>query len=539
MPGVVQLALFQARRDRVTLPAWILGISLLGCATSSAVATQFGDEPAQTAILTLAASNPASLFLRGLPDGTGVGAVVFFQGYAFTAVLAGLMSTFLMVRHTRADEELGRAELLGSVPLPRAASLIATLLLGTAANLLLAVFVAAGFVAAGLPVPGAVGAGAAVGAAGAFFVGLGAVVAQVLPLGRSANGAAAGLVGAAYLLRGVGDALGTPAPDLLHVSSAWPSLLSPIGWGQRSRPFTSADLFALVVLLAAAMALGAAAVLIRRRRDVGASLLHQRDGRERAGIGGTSFVGLAWRLQRSTLAGWCLGAAALGAVAGALGPLVSETVSSVAPSRDLIFRLVPGGQAGLLDVFVTALLGVAGVLAAAAGIQAVLRIRAEEAGGRAELLLSAPLVRARWLGANMFIAAVSAVVVAGTAGVAAAVGLGITGASSGPAGILVPAALAHVPAALVFLTATSLVFGAAPRLSIPLGWGMLAAGLVLGEFGELFGLPVWLQELSPFRHSSAMPVESFDAAGALGLTATAVALAALAGYCLRRRELTA
>ena len=243
MPGVLQLALFQARRERVTLPAWILGIAFLGFGTSSAVATQFGDEAAQTSILTLAASNPAFLFVRGLPDGTGAGAVVFFQGYAFTAVLAGLMSTFLLVRHTRTDEELGRAELLGSVPLWRGASLAATLVLGGAANLLLAVFVAAGFVAAGLPVAGAAVAGAAVGAVGVFFVGLAAALAQMMPSGRSANGAAAGLVGLAYLVRGAGDALGTPASDLLHVSSAWPSLLSPIGWGQRSRPFTSPDLF--------------------------------------------------------------------------------------------------------------------------------------------------------------------------------------------------------------------------------------------------------------------------------------------------------
>lgn len=102
-----------------------------------------------------------------------------------------------------------------------------------------------------------------------------------------------------------------------------------------------------------------------------------------------------------------------------------------------------------------------------------------------------------------------------------------------------PAALAHVPAALVFLAAAGLAFAAAPRLSIPLGWGMLAAGLVLGEFGELFGLPVWLQDLSPFRHSSAMPVEPFDPAGAGGLAVVAAALAGLAAYSIRRRDLTA
>ena len=538
MAGMLRLVLFQARQDRVTLPVWILGITLLSFATSTAVATQFGDEESQAAILTLAASNPAFLFLRGLPDGTGVGAVVFFQGYAFTAVLAGLMSTFLVVRHTRSDEELGRDELLGAVPLPRAASLAATLVLGTAANLLLAVFVAAGFVAAGLPAGGAFAAGSAVGTVGVFFTGVAALAAQVLPTGRGANGAAAGLVGAAYLVRGVGDALGTPSADLLHVASAWPSLLSPIGWGQRARPFTSPDLAVLLVLLAAAAALGTLALLVRRRRDVGASLLPQRNGREHAGVGGRSFVGLAWRLQRSAVVGWCVGAAAIGAVAGALGPLVSETVSSVAPIRDLIARLVPGGQAGLVDVFVTALLGIAGVFAATAGIQAVLRMRAEETEGRAELLLAAPASRARWLGANLLTAAVSAALVAATTGAAAAVGLGLSGIADGQAWSLVPAALAHVPAALVFMAAAAVAFALVPRLSIVLGWGMFAAGLVLGEFGELFGLPVWLQDASPFRHSSAMPVEPFNQGGALGLLAIAAAGAALAAYCLRRRDLT-
>ncbi|MFJ5960423.1 ABC transporter permease [Pseudarthrobacter oxydans] len=539
MPGVLRLLLFQARRDRVAVPVWILGITLLSFATSAAVATQFADEAAQVAILTLASANPAFLFLRGLPDGTGVGAVVFFQGYAFTAVLAGLMSTFLVVRHTRSDEELGRAELLGSVPIPRAASLAATLLLGTAANLVLAVFVAGAFIAAGLPAAGSAAAGAAVGSVGIFFVALAAVAAQALPSGRSTNGAAAGLVGVAYLVRGIGDALGTPSADLLHVTSAWPSLLSPIGWGQRTRPFTSPDLAVLLVPLAAAAVLAALAVVIRRRRDVGASLLPERVGKERAGVGGQSFVGLAWRLQRSTLAGWCVGAAALGAVAGVLSPMASETVSSIAPLRELIARLVPGGQTGLTDVFVTALLGMAGVFAAAAGIQAVLRMRAEEAEGRAEILLSAPVSRARWLGANLFVAAVSAAVVSTTAGTAAAVGLAVSGTSNGPAWSLVPAALAHVPAAMVFLAAAAVAFALAPRLSILVAWGVLAVAIVLGEFGELFGLPAWLQDASPFRHSSAMPVESFNQAGAVGLLLVAAAGASLAAYFLRRRDLAA
>ena len=99
--------------------------------------------------------------------------------------------------------------------------------------------------------------------------------------------------------------------------------------------------------------------------------------------------------------------------------------------------------------------------------------------------------------------------------------------------------MAHVPAALVFLTVAAVAFAVAPRLSILAGWVILAAGIILGEFGELFGLPVWLQDASPFRHSSAMPVESFDQAGAAGLLLVAAAGAALAAYALRRRDVTA
>jgi ABC-2 type transport system permease protein len=539
MPGIMGLALLQARRDRIVLPVWILGISFLGFAVAGAVATEFADEADRAAIISVAAVSPAFLFIRGLPDGTGIGAVVFFQGYAFTAVLAGLMSAFLVIRHTRTDEELGRAELVGAAPIPRTASLMATLLLGAASNLVLALCVAAGFAAAGLPWRGALTAGAAVGAVGAFFVAVSAVIAQVMPSGRAANGAAAGLVGAAYFLRGIGDAFGTPSADLTQVTSGWVSLLSPIGWGQRSRPFSAADPVPLLVLLAAAGALAVAVLVVRSRRDVGASLLPERAGRERAGAGGGSFLGLAWRQQRPTLMGWCFFAALLGGIAGGLGPVVSDVIGGNESLRELILRLVPGSRTEIIDVFTSALLGISGVLAAAAGIQAVLRLRAEETEGRAEFLLATPRSRARWLGANLALAMGSVVVVAVVAGTAATIGLALSGMANSPAGLLVAAALAHSPAALVFVAATAVLFAAVPRLSIPLGWGALAGGLVLGQFGELLRLPFWLQDVSPFRHSAAMPVEPFDLSAALTMSAIALVSAGVAAYLLQRRDLTA
>ncbi|MHA7141509.1 ABC transporter permease [Arthrobacter sp. Sr33] len=535
MSEILRLALAQLRRDRILLPIWILGIALLGYVTATAVASEFSETGDRRAIIAVAAANPSLLFLRGLPDGFSLGAVVFFQGFAFTALLAGLMSTFLVIRHTRADEELGRAELIGSTLLPRAAPLAATLLVGGAANLLLAGCVAAGFLAAGLPSPGSITAGLAVGAVGLFFVPVAALAAQVMPSGRSANGVASSLVGAAYLLRGIGDAIGTPSADLTQVTSGWISLMSPIGWGQRSRPFTTADTAPLFVLAVAAVAVGAAVLIIRDRRDLGASLFPERAVASRGRL--TSFLGLAWILQRPTLVGWCCGAAVLGGLAGGLAPVVTDAVAGNTSLEELIGRLVPGSRTDIVDVFTTALLGIAGVLAAAAGIQGILRLRAEETEGRAELLMTVPKSRTRWLVANLLLAIASATVVAAVAGAAAAVGLSLTGSAGTPAIQLVAASLVHVPAAAIFIAAPAVIFAAVPRWSVGAGWGLLTGGLVLGQFGELLGLPEWLQAVSPFHHSPAMPVEAFDPVPIVVMGLVAVGGAVLAAYLIRHRDL--
>lgn len=539
MRAVLRLALLQARRDLGILVAWVLGIAGLGYAAATAVTTQFGADTERAALISVAAASPAFLFIRGLPDGISSGAVTFFQGYSFTAVLAGLMSTFLVVRHTRADEELGRSELVCSTPIARAASLQATLLLGACANVVLALVVAAGFAGAGLAVAGSFLAGAAVGAVGLFFTAAAALVAQVIPTARSANGAAAALVGGAYLVRGAGDALGTPDASLVHVTAAWPSLFSPIGWGQRVRPFTDSDPFPLVVLCSAALALAVAAALLRKGRDLGTSYIPANEsGAERAGAGLPSMLGLAWRLQRGALAGWCLTAAALGAVAGGLGPVIRDALAGNPSVLELIRRLVPG-ETSMVDLFTTAMLGIAGILAAAAGIQAVLRLRAEEAEGLAELLLAVPASRARWVGGSLAVAAISTTAVAAATGVSAAVVLAVGQSGGSSPGTVLAAALAHIPAALVFPAVTALVFALAPRWSSTVGWGALAAALVLGQFGELLGLPVWLQDLSPFRHSSAMPVEAFNPEGALLMAAIAAVAGAAASRLISERDVVA
>jgi ABC-2 type transport system permease protein len=70
-----------------------------------------------------------------------------------------------------------------------------------------------------------------------------------------------------------------------------------------------------------------------------------------------------------------------------------------------------------------------------------------------------------------------------------------------------------------------------------LAWGFLAACFVIGLLGEVLRLPDWVQKLSPFERTPALPAASLDLLPLVLLVALAAALilAGLGG--LRRRDI--
>jgi ABC-2 type transport system permease protein len=527
----------QLRRDRWQLLYWILGNGLFAAASASALAQEFGNLAERTAILKLASGNPALLAIRGIPDGATEGATVYFEIFTYLALVAALMSTFMTVRHSRGDEEAGRAELIGSTPIARSSALAATLLLGILANVAMVIVVTAGFAAVGLPFGGAAFAGLATGAAGLAFCGVAALAAQLARTSRAANTIAGGLVGVAFLLRAVGDALGTASADGLHVTSTWPSWLSPIGWGQQVRAW-GADESLLPLLLSVTLAVlaSAVAVVLVRRRDLGSGLVGERAGRATASRTLRGSFGLAWRLQRAGVIGWAVGGVLLGLFAGGLA---DPAIAAVKDNGDLaaaVQGLVGGGTAGLFDTFVAAIMAFLGILAAGAAIQAVLRGRSEEVDGHSELLLSGAVSKARALLDSILVALLSIVAVLLAGGLAA----GLTFIAVGHPdrfGSSLAAAFVQLPAALVFVAASALVFALLPRLTVGLGWGMLTVGFVLGQFGGLLKLPDWLRDVSPFTHTPVVPGDRVDWTPLLVMAAISIAVAAVSIPLARRRDL--
>ena len=85
--------------------------------------------------------------------------------------------------------------------------------------------------------------------------------------------------------------------------------------------------------------------------------------------------------------------------------------------------------------------------------------------------------------------------------------------------------------------AAAIVFAVLPRLTVSLGWGLLVIALVLGQFGELMRLPEWVQNLSPFRHSSALPVETLDMTAVVVMTVAAAVGIGFGVAAFGRRDL--
>ncbi|MEX0789405.1 MAG: ABC transporter permease, partial [Actinomycetota bacterium] len=302
--GTGQLIRLGLRLDRVRLTLWVLGVGALTYFTASAFQDLYPTAASRTGFAATLANTPALLALTGPPfDLSTIGGLTAWRVGGFGPVMLGMLGIFTVVRHTRAEEESGRVELIGAAAVGRLAPLTAALAVALGATLTVGVMVAAGMASLGEDPAGAAALGLSFAAAGWIFSGVAALVAQLTQSSRTANGLAGALIGLSFGLRGVGDS--TPSLE-------WMSWLSPIGWSQRVRPFAGDRWEVLGLSLAVCAVAVAAAYTMAARRDLGAGLVPPRPGTAEGKPALGTPLGLAWRLQRETFASFAVGLAILG-----------------------------------------------------------------------------------------------------------------------------------------------------------------------------------------------------------------------------------
>ncbi|HEU4543921.1 MAG TPA: ABC transporter permease, partial [Jiangellaceae bacterium] len=374
--GTMRLIRLALRRDRITLPAWILGMAVFLAATTAMFQDQYSKHPLLLEPDTqLVVENPGMRVL-GLVTGASVGGYTLHRDALTLAVLAALMSVLAVVRHTRQAEELGREEMLGAGVVGRYASLAAAVIVALAANLVLAVLLGLGMVVAGQPAGGSFVAGMSIALVGVAFTGVAAVTSQLASTTRGATGLAGAGLGVAFMLAALGNMLGTVDSAALRVTSAWPAWLSPIGWSQQMRPFADNLWWPLGLAVVVMASLFWLAVVLVGRRDVGRGMWPERRGAAHASPALLSPAGLVWRLQRGALLGWAIGLLGFGLVFGALSGQI-EGLEGEATEWYATF----GGDADLLGAYWASMMQIAGMAVAIYAVSLLLRLHRDEAQG--------------------------------------------------------------------------------------------------------------------------------------------------------------
>ena len=531
LAGTRDLVKLALRRDRIMLPAWIYVILIGVTSTAYTFSKLYKTPSSRAALVASGQSNPALLFLYGRLNGDSVGALTAWRYGVWAALFAVLMTIFIVIRHTRGDEEAGRLELIGSARVGRQAPLVAALTVAVIANLLLIVLLAVVLRLVGLPTAGSAALALAIGTTGLAFTGISAVAAQLTSGARAARGIAICVLGLSFLARAIGDSAGVSGP-------AWLTWLLPLGWTEVLRPFAGEQWWVLALPVALFVAGTAVAFALAARRDHGAGLLPDRPGRPEASAALRGPASLAWRLQWTSLAGWAVGFAFIFVVCGAAAKGIGQLFGTSSALEKEFTRL--GGQAAIVNAYLSALMLLAGLIAAAFGVSAVLRLRAEESAGRADPVLSGVFGRIRWGLSHILVAVAGTAALLAIAGAATGLGYGMRGGTvsvGGEVARMLGAGLAQLPASLVIAGIAAAAFGLFPEACVAIGWTALGLVVALNIFGQSLQLSHWVLDISPFTHVPRLPGGVFAAQPLIWLSVAALALGAIGLTALRRRDI--
>ncbi len=522
MSGLGTLFRGFVRRDRWLIVWFTLGITLLYWSQGYGVDGIYTTQKAFDEAAAMMEGNAGFIAMAGPARALNTtGGQVAWQSTAFGAIVGGLMSMVVVGRHTRAEEESGREELLRSGVVGRRTPMTAALLVLVVANAVVAAGVTASLVAYGLATAGAVSLGVGLLGTGLVFGGVALLAVQLTSSTRATYGLTGAVIGLSYALRAIGD-----------VSGNGLSWLSPIGWYQGMHAYSGERWWPLLLILALAAVVTSAAYVAFDRRDLGSGLWVARPGPAHASAGLRSGTGLAWRLQRPSLYGWILGMFLAGLSFGTFGDDV-EALLGDSPAARSMFGM---GSEIVLDAFYAATAAMLAVIAAGFTVSSALRPRSEEDQGRLEALAATALPRRRWLLGHLAVTVVGTAVVMVITGLGVGLGYGLVSDDWGRYWRLVGACVVMIPPVLVLGALARALHGWLPRAATLAWLGLVFCAVVL-YFGDLLDFPQWVLDLSPFTHVGTYPAGSVDWWGVGGVLAVAALLSGAGLWRFGRRDL--
>jgi ABC-2 type transport system permease protein len=555
----LKLTKFMLRRERVVSSVWIIAIVLF---TAGFVPVLYGALVADGFdALSGMMNSPAMVSMMGpayvLVNET-FGALYTNMMMLWLMIAVALMNVFLVVRLSRADEEMGRLEVLRSLPVGRLANLTAVMVTALLVNILLAVIVGLGMFAlaadASMCFNGSMLWGATLGVTGIVFAAITALFAQLSPSARGVMGYSFAAMGVFYIMRAMGDM--TAEMEIV-------SLISPLGLALRTQAYAGNYWWPVFALLGLAAAALAAAYYFNAIRDIEQGIIPAKAGRAHGSFLMRSPFGLSFKLLRTSLIVWTLGMLILGVAYGTvlgevdefiatndvwqqmmLGPAGVEFVTEAGLTQEQIVAILRSAvaEAGytMPGLFMSAIINIIGIFALVPPLIFMLKAKAEERDIRAELVLAAPVHRWKYFAGYAVIAFASAVLIQGVL----ALGLYSIGAavlenpSDLPLRFLLEANLSFVPAQWVMVGIAAFIIGFLPKAT-GIVWGYFGFSFLIMFIGRMGVFPDWIGNLTPFGFVPQLPMETINFTVLAVLVLIAAGFTAAGFYGYRDRDINA
>lgn len=512
------------RRNRIRLVVWVLVIVGLFAYVASYYRAIFDTQRALDDFARLS-DTPAIRGLTGLAAAPNtLGGAVWTKIWMTSALALAFGVVFLVNRSGRADEELGRTELLRARMLGIHAYSTAAWVVSAGLCLVCGAGVAVSSILFGLDpsgtgTTGSLVVGASVAGVGAVALGVAAVAGQVATTARGANTIGSVVLAAFYALRMIGD-----------LGDGRLSWVSPLGWGQEMQPWGANRWWVLGLLVGLTIALLLLALGLEAGRDLGAGLVAERSGPADAPTRYATPLGLALRLQRGPLIGWSI---AVVVWALLVGSMVDAMTNLLDDAGDFTRALVGGvGITPLLALVVEMIALVVTVFA----VQSAVTLRSDEAAGMAELQLAGSVSRIRWVAGRLAVPVVGSALLLPLGGALIGWSYAVSSGEGGQVGSLALAALTYWPAVMVLVGVAVALFGWLPHATVATTWALLGAMWVVVVAADALHLPSWLLGMLPFQATPYQPAESFRWTPVVVLTLVATALVVAGAARFARRD---
>ena len=559
----IKLTRFMLKREKVASTAWILSMVVSNFLILVLMGLALMPDEASIAEFMAMLENPALLAMVGplySMDMTTMGALYTLMMFVFMGITTGIMNIFLIVRHTRADEEAGRYEVLRSLPCGRLANVNAAMITAVIVNAIAAVLFTISMWVGMIMIDDPMGLSAALvwgvtlGVVGLAFAGVAALFSQLSSNSRGALSYSFLVMGLFYFLRAGADM----EPD----SMGFLAFFSPLGLMSRTWAYIHNMWWPVLIILAKAGVFTALAYWTCSVRDIDQGIIPARPGKASGGILMKNAFGLNIKLLRTSIIVWIL----VLFFTGLSYSTVLQDIDSFVAGND-IYRQMLLAPTGLLDQIdieymstediaaqMNAVLNAAGfnivqmfsnmigfvmaMLATVPVIMFLLKAKSEEKNIRTELIFATPTSRTKYLLGFIAIAAVAAVVMqmAQALGLYSIASTALENPADLPLSFLLQSALVYVPAMWLMGAITILLVGLFPRRTGFI-WLFYGFSFFVMMYGRMIPETAWLANITPFGWVPQLPIEEINWLVLAVMTGLSVVLAWVGVRCYVKRDI--